>query len=226
MLMVPPTKWVALDLLMLLSANRPPKGWGRGKVCNLLALAQSPSIIEIVQPESIRAYTSIGLPFIPWLRLIFISRHFFPCLGIMSVFRVFSGLSRSTPPSLRSQSNRWLFISTKLSKKKRPGRNDLLCSKVVDSSSKREDWLPNPGPLLGLSLFISFLAPTTVPFPLLCSDSFLAPEDPEVNEVWWALCISGYSPASEIFSGPFPFLVFSFSTNNLSTVTSELSSKL
>src|SRR6202045_3402681 len=84
-LMVVFTELSASEAPQLPSANRALMGFSNGVVWNSCSVAHCLSMIEIVQPESISASTSIGLAFIPCQRLIFISRHFLPAQGIMSV---------------------------------------------------------------------------------------------------------------------------------------------
>src|SRR6202030_4480891 len=85
MLTVVITELSAAEAPHLPSANRALMGFSNGVVRNSCSAAHCLSMIEIVQPESISASTSIGLAFIPCRRLIFISRHFLPAQGIMSV---------------------------------------------------------------------------------------------------------------------------------------------
>src|ERR1700726_2304441 len=84
-LMVVVTELSASEAPQLPSANWALMGFSNGVVWNSCSAAHCLSMMEIVQPESISASTSIGLAFIPCRRLIFISRHFLPAQGIMSV---------------------------------------------------------------------------------------------------------------------------------------------
>src|SRR3984893_2160637 len=90
----------ASEVPQLLSANRALMGFSNGVVWNSCSTAHCLSMMEIVQPESISASTSIGLAFIPCRRLIFISRHFLPAQGIMSVIGSDFRICTSGSPSV------------------------------------------------------------------------------------------------------------------------------